>query len=56
MEILKQVINKESDQANIQKLLYNRQEISDKQKISENFNDYFIGIGKELATGWYFLF
>ena len=42
---------KGSDQANIQKLLYNGQEINDKQKISENFNDYFIGIGEELAAG-----
>ena len=44
-------MNKGSDQTNIQKLLYNGQEINDKQKISENFNDYFIGIGEELATG-----
>ena len=50
-KILKQVMNKEIDQSNIQKLLYNGQEINDKQKISENFNDYFIGIGEELATG-----
>ena len=44
-------MNKGSDQANIQKLLYNGQEINDKQEISLNFNDYFIGIGEELATG-----
>ena len=50
-KILKQVMNKGNDQANIQKLLYNGQEINDKQEISENFNDYFIGIGEELATG-----
>ena len=48
---LKQVMNKGMEQGNIQKLLYNGQEINDKQKISENFNDYFIGIGEELATG-----
>ena len=50
-KILKQVMNKGNDQANIQKLLYNGQEINDKQKISENFNDYYIGIGEELTTG-----
>ena len=33
-KILKQVMNKGSDQANIQKLLYNGQEINDKQEIS----------------------
>ena len=44
-------MNKGMDQANIQKLLRNGQEINDKQKISEKFNDYFIGIGEELATG-----
>ena len=32
-------------------LLYKGQEINDKQKISENFDNYFIGIGEELATG-----
>ena len=50
-KILKQVMNKGSDQANIQKLLCNGQEINDKQEIPENFDDYFIGIEEELATG-----
>ena len=44
-------MNKGMDQGNIQQLLYNGQEINDKQKRSENFNDYFIGIGEKLATG-----
>ena len=50
-KILKQVMNKGMNQANIQKLLYNGQEINDKQKISANFNNYFIGISGVLAAG-----
>ena len=48
-KILKQAMNKEAKQTDIDKILVNDQEITDKQEISEWFNDHFVTIGETLA-------
>ena len=48
-KILKQAMNKEVKQTDIDKILVDNEEITDKQEISERFKDHFIG--EKLAKG-----
>ena len=50
-KILKQAMNKEAKQTDTDKILVNDEEITDKQEISEWFNDHFVTIGEKLAKG-----
>ena len=46
-KILKQDMNKEAKQTDIDKILVDNEEIADKQEISEWFNDLFVRIGEK---------
>ena len=50
-KILKQAMDKEAKQTDIDKILVDEEEITDKQEISEWFNEYFVTIGERLAKG-----
>ena len=49
--MLKQAMNKEAKQTDIDKIFIDDEEITDKQEISEWFNDHFVMIGEKLARG-----
>ena len=50
-KILKQAMDKEAKQTDIDKILVDEEEITDKQEISEWFNEHFVTIGEKLAKG-----
>ena len=50
-KILKQAMDKEAKQTDIDKILVDDEEITDQQEISEWFNDHFVTIGEKLARG-----
>ena len=49
-KILKQAMNKEAKQTDIDKILVDNKEITDFQEIYERFNDLFVTIGEKLAN------
>ena len=48
-KILRKAMNKEAKQSDIETILFDNEEVNDKQEISERFNDHFVTIGEELA-------
>ena len=42
-------MNKEAKQSDIGKIFVDKEEVIDKQEISERFNDHFVTIGEKLA-------
>ena len=46
-KILKQAMDKEAKQTDIDKILVDEEEITDKQEIPEWFNDHFVTIGEK---------
>ena len=48
-KILRKAMKKEAKQSDIETIFLDNEEINDKQKISERFNDHFVSIGEKLA-------
>ena len=49
-DIIKEVINNKKAKSDIDEILINNEICTDKQKITDSFNNYFINIGPELAN------
>ena len=49
-DIIKEVINNKKAKSEIDEMIINNEQCTDKQKITDAFNNYFINIGPELAN------